>query len=192
MKKSCLAIVCGLLMSSMAMAGSELSFQSEIAPQVVNSKAIHNGFFTAVDRIKIPEGKNQIGVTVGQLVFEDAKRRKFDSDLMLLSFEAKDDDSYQLSYKKMRTIDEANRFNQAPQFILTNQAGDTLNYTVKVLPKNGFQSFQDYEGEVVALNHNQVSSNQLVSSDIKTQFSTMTRDQQQAFMQWAMQNLKAE
>jgi uncharacterized protein YccT (UPF0319 family) len=217
MKKTGLAIACGLLMSSMAMADSALTFQSEIVPEVVNSKAIHNGFFTAVDRIKIPEGQNQIGVTVGQLVFEDAKRRKFDSDLMLVSFDAKDGESYQLSYKKMRTMDEANRFNQNPQFTLTNQAGESLDYTVRVVSNNGFKQFQDYESEVVAFNQNQKqakatvkandvvsasaniqpvsiesSSTAVVASDIKTQFSSMTREQQQTFMQWAMLNLKSQ
>ncbi|GEA62032.1 YccT family protein [Vibrio comitans] len=207
MKKSCLALVTGLLMSSSAFADSLLSFQTEIVPQVVNSKAVDNGIFTDVDQIKIGEGSNQIGVTIGQIVFEDGKRRKFDSSLMLMTFEAADEDSYQLSYKKMRTIEEANKFDKSPTFALTNGSGEPVDFDLVVIPKSGFQGFNDYEKQVVSYNKlvdagtasttaavtasAVPSANGVaVSEDIKTQFSELSRDEQQQFMQWAMQNLK--
>ncbi|GEM79732.1 YccT family protein [Vibrio superstes] len=207
MKKSCLALVTGLLISSTAFADSLLSFQTEIVPQVVNNKAVDNGIFTDIDQIKIAAGSNQIGVTVGQIVFEDAKRRKFDSSLMLMTFKADDEDSYQLSYKKMRTMEEANKFDKSPEFTLTDGSGEAIDFELVVLPKSGFQGFNDYEKQVVSynklVNSGTTSATAVaavsaapttdgteVSEGIKAQFSNLSRDEQQQFMQWAMQNLK--
>ncbi|MPW37114.1 DUF2057 domain-containing protein [Vibrio sp. B1Z05] len=199
MKKSCLVLVTSIFISFNAFADSLLSFQTEIVPQVVNSMAVDSGIFTNVDQIKIIEGSNQIGVTIGQIVFEDSKRRKFDSSLMLITFKAADEDSYQLSYKKMRTIEEANKFDKSPTFTLTDGSGEPVDFDLVVLPKSGFQGFNDYEKQVVSYNKLVDSGTALtvapVSADsmtsaIKSQFSKLSREKQQQFMQWAMQNLK--
>lgn len=201
-KKTLIAM--GLFLSASAVhADSQFAFQTEIEPQVVNGKAVDSAWFSDVDQLQLHPGATQLGFTVGQIVFEDGKRRKFNSRLMVMSFDAKDEQTYQLNYKKFRTIEEANKFNDDPLFELKTNNGEPVKFKLAVLDKNGLQGFRDYEREIAEFNKTTgqtvvavgesatlVHSNAEVATGIKQQFAGMSREEQQAFMQWAMQNLK--
>ncbi|POF59617.1 hypothetical protein CRN58_07830, partial [Vibrio vulnificus] len=95
---------------------------------------------------------NQIAVTIGQIVFEDGKRRKFDSQPLLLEFVAKPEQALTLKYGKFRTIDDAKKFENNPTVHLTDAQGNPVAFTMVQLYKGGLQGFRDYEREVADYN----------------------------------------
>ncbi|HFQ5402697.1 TPA: DUF2057 family protein [Vibrio vulnificus] len=196
MKK--MMILSALALFSSSLFAANLTLQKEITPQIVNGEGVtlqevHNG-----NRIELKPGHNQIAVTIGQIVFEDGKRRKFDSQPLLLEFVAKPEQALTLEYGKFRTIDDAKKFENNPTVHLTDAQGNPVAFTMVQLYKGGLQGFRDYEREVADYNAQKaqkVDSVPLVNHDpkamdLKTAFKEMTRQEQQAFMQWAMQNLK--
>ncbi|EIT7143987.1 DUF2057 domain-containing protein [Vibrio vulnificus] len=196
MKK--MMIMSALALFSSSLFAANLTLQKEITPQIVNGEGVtlqevHNG-----NRIELKPGHNQIAVTIGQIVFEDGKRRKFDSQPLLLEFVAKPEQALTLEYGKFRTIDDAKKFENNPTVHLTDAQGNPVAFTMVQLYKGGLQGFRDYEREVADYNAQKAQkadSAPLVNydpkaMDLKTAFKEMTRQEQQAFMQWAMQNLK--
>lgn len=184
--------------SFLSWAGGNLQLQSEIIPHVLNGKLITDESIGKNNVIKLKDGGNQLAVTVGQIVFEDGRRRKFDSQPVLLEFTVSGDQALSLSYERFRTIDEAKAFDKVPQFSLQNTLGQTLDTKVIPLPQGGFKNFRDYEQEVAAYNKQQQQDDlkqELANSpgkitDIKASFIELSREEQQSFMVWAMQNLK--
>ncbi|POB67915.1 hypothetical protein CRN59_22920, partial [Vibrio vulnificus] len=83
----------------------------------------------------------QIAVTIGQIVFEDGKRRKFDSQPLLLEFVAKPEQALTLEYGKFRTIDDAKKFENNPTVHLTDAQGNPVAFTMVQLYKGGLQGF---------------------------------------------------
>ena len=195
MKKILIASVLALFSGSLFAAS--LTLQKEMTPQVVNGEGVtveqmHNG-----NLIQLKNGHNQIAVTIGQIVFEDGKRRKFDSQPLLLEFAAHLEQSLMLQYDKFRTIDDAKQFESQPKIKLTDADGKAVAFTLVQLNKGGLQGFRDYQREVADYNAQKSPAPQesvLISSpkasELKTVFHAMSREEQQAFMQWAMQNLK--
>ncbi|EGQ7757828.1 DUF2057 domain-containing protein [Vibrio vulnificus] len=196
MKK--MMIMSALALFSSSLFAANLTLQKEITPQIVNGEGVtlqevHNG-----NRIELKPGHNQIAVTIGQIVFEDGKRRKFDSQPLLLEFVAKPEQALTLEYGKFRTIDDAKKFENNPTVHLTDAQGNPVAFTMVQLYKGGLQGFRDYEREVADYNAQKAQKADSVplvnhdpkAMDLKTAFKEMTRQEQQAFMQWAMQNLK--
>ncbi|MBH9740144.1 DUF2057 family protein [Vibrio navarrensis] len=191
-------ILLGLLaLFSTVVSAATVTLQKEITPQIVNGQGVtlaqvHNG-----NQLELNSGHNQIALTIGQLVFEDGKRRKFDSQLLLIEFDAQPDQQLILEYEKFRTIEEAKQFAQTPNFRLRDEQGQAVEFSLVQLYKGGLQGFRDYESEVADYNAQRLVTAETgdVESAHKTRemqqaFRRMTRAQQQTFMQWAMQNLK--
>jgi len=196
MKKTTLLGLCALL-SAPAFA-AQLTLQAELAPQVLNGAYISPELVSDDNGIQLENGENQLAVTVGQIVFEDGKRRKFDSQPLLLEFEAEKDAQLTLTYDKFRTIEDAKAFEKNPVVTLKDKAGNDVRFSMTQLNKGGLQGFRDYQREVA--DYNNAMNKQLTTSNIansptatktlKQSFSDLSREQQQEFMQWAMQNLK--
>ncbi|MCV5837312.1 DUF2057 domain-containing protein, partial [Escherichia coli] len=91
--------------------------------------------------------------TVGQIVFEDGKRRKFDSQPLLLEFDAEKDAELSLTYKTFRTIEEAKAFELDPKVVLKDKNGKEVDFSMVQLRKGGLQGFRDYEREVADYNN---------------------------------------
>ncbi|ELP5728434.1 DUF2057 domain-containing protein [Vibrio vulnificus] len=196
MKK--MMIMSALALFSSSLFAANLTLQKEITPQIVNGEGVTLQEVHSGNRIELKPGHNQIAVTIGQIVFEDGKRRKFDSQPLLLEFVAKPEQALTLEYGKFRTIDDAKKFENNPTIHLTDAQGNPVAFTMVQLYKGGLQGFRDYEREVADYNAQKAQkadSAPLVNHDpkamdLKTAFKEMTRQEQQAFMQWAMQNLK--
>ena len=201
-KKSLLLGAIPFLFSSLAMASGTLILQKEMVPQVLNGEAIAASHFTAQNTIQLEDGQNQLALTVGQIVFEDGKRRKYDSQPILLSFEAHKDQTLSINYPTFRTIEDAKKFERSPVITLTAENGEAIEYGIDQLNKGGLQGFRDFEREVAEFN--QKSGNE-VSGQVKktvpmsetknvamlqSDFDKLDAEQQQEFMQWAMRNLK--
>ncbi|MEF1290308.1 YccT family protein [Vibrio sp. M260118] len=184
-----------LLIAFSAFSQSTLSLQKEISAQVINSQP---AAVSLNNEIQVKAGSNQLALTIGQIVFEDGKRRKFDSELLVMAFDAPKNESLSLNYKTFRTIEEAKAFSAKPSLQLTNANGESVDYELVQLRKNGLQGFRDYEREVADYNaKNGVTTEATINvrhvpveMNLKQSFSEMSRQEQQAFMQWAMQNLK--
>ncbi|WP_394252564.1 DUF2057 family protein [Vibrio profundi] len=191
-----------LLFSSLALASGTLTLQKEIVPQVLNGEAITSSHFTAQNTLSLKEGENQLALTVGQIVFEDGKRRKFDSQPILLNFEAEQDQSLSIHYKTFRTIDDAKKFERSPELTFTTESGEAVQFELVQMSKGGLQGFRDFEREVA--DYNAKAGNE-VTGQLKTvvpkssvksvaalqsEFADLNAEQQQEFMQWAMRNLK--
>ncbi len=191
-----------LLFSSLALASASLTLQQEIVPQVLNGEAIEPSHFKAKNTLALKEGDNQLALTVGQIVFEDGKRRKFDSQPLLLNFDAQQGQSLSVHYKTFRTIDDAKKFERSPALTLTTSDGEAVDFELVQMNKGGLQGFRDYEREVADYNAkagNDVTGQpkmMLAKSSIgsvaalQNGFSDLDAEQQQEFMQWAMRNLK--
>lgn len=194
MKKMLLALS-PLLVAFSAIAQPLLNFPKEMTPQLLNSQRIVS---SPSGQLQLAVGNNQLAVTIGQIVYEDGKRRKFDSELLVLTFNATQNQSLSLSYKPFRTIDDAKAFSVSPQLSLFDSSGQSVEYELVQLRKNGLQGFRDYERELADYNAQHAFKGQIaedksgviVEKNLYQTFSGMTREQQQAFMQWAMQNLK--
>ncbi|MGF1870412.1 YccT family protein [Photobacterium indicum] len=198
--------------SGQAVADTVLTLQPEINPIIVNGGKAGNGIFSPEQQVDVQKGENQILITVGQIVFEDAKRRKYNSPSYILKFNA-NDQPLSLTYDKMRTIQEAKAFEKSPSFVFTDVNGKNINYKIDVLNASGMQSFRDYQQELQAYNQGQegraavsISTASVGYTAIDPQsvapnpaakmtflhntFRDLSADEQQQFMQWAMKNLK--
>lgn len=197
MKKATILLgLCAVL--STPVFAAQLTLQAELSPRVLNGEFVHPELVSDSNSINLKDGENQLAVTVGQIVFEDGKRRKFDSQPLLLEFNAAKDAELTLSYDTFRTIDDAKAFERAPKINLKDQSGEAVEFSLVQLSKGGLQGFRDYEREVADYNNaiqkqstkSSIATSPVVTKPIKESFSELSREQQQEFMQWAMQNLK--
>ncbi|MCW8335335.1 YccT family protein [Vibrio paucivorans] len=207
-KKSLLVAATPILFSSLAFADGALNLQTEITPRVLNGAMVSEQHYQDKNTIALNTGSNQLAVTIGQIVFEDGKRRKFDSQPLLLQFDVKDQQTLSISYEKFRTIEDANKFAKNPDLTLETEEGKPVKYELVQLNKGGLQGFRDYEREVADYNAKMGNSavatpavattleNQSTHkpapglSGLQQEFGNLTAEQQQQFMQWAMRNLK--
>ncbi|EEX93010.1 DUF2057 domain-containing protein [Vibrio orientalis] len=197
MKKNTILIGICAILSAPAFA-AQLTLQSELAPRVLNGEFVYPELVSDSNGIKLADGDNQLAVTVGQIVFEDGKRRKFDSQPLLLEFNAATDAELTLSYDTFRTIEEAKSFENNPNVSLKDLSGKDVEFSMVQLRKGGLQGFRDYEREVADYNNavqkqttqSSIAASPAVTKTLKESFNDLSRQEQQEFMQWAMQNLK--
>ncbi|KOO07331.1 YccT family protein [Vibrio hepatarius] len=197
MKKTTTVLGLCALLTSPAFA-AQLTLQQELVPRVLNGEFVYPERISANNSIQIKDGHNQLTVTVGQIVFEDGKRRKFDSQPLILEFSAAKDAELTLSYNKLRTIEEAKAFERDPKVTLLDESGNTIEFSMTQLRKGGMQGFRDYEREVadynLALNKQEtkesIAQSPQETQSLKASFNNLSREEQQEFMQWAMRNLK--
>ncbi|EDP57198.1 DUF2057 domain-containing protein [Vibrio sp. AND4] len=177
---------------------AQLTLQAELVPRVINGEFVYPEWISDNNSIKIEDGANQLAVNVGQIVFEDGKRRKFDSQPLILEFNALKDAELTLTYNKFRTIEEANAFEMAPKLALKDANGNDIEFSMVQLRKGGLQGFRDYEREVADYNQAMnkqttkasIAASPAVTKTLKESFNDLSREEQQEFMQWAMRNLK--
>lgn len=187
---------CALI--SMPTFAAELTLQNELVPQVLNGEYVYPELISDQNSIELEDGSNQLAVTIGQIVFEDGKRRKFDSQPLLLEFDTGKKTQLTLTYNKFRTMDEAKVFERNPKVVLKDKQGNDVAFSMVQLRKGGLQGFRDYEREVAnyqeAVNkkttQSSIERSSPVTKTIKASFNDLSREQQQEFMQWAMRNLK--
>ncbi|HHG3257120.1 TPA: DUF2057 family protein [Vibrio parahaemolyticus] len=195
-KTTTLLGICAIL-SAPAFA-AQLTLQKELVPRVINGEFVYPEWISDNNSIELKDGENQLAVTVGQIVFEDGKRRKFDSQPLLLEFDAEKDTELSLTYKTFRTIEEAKAFELEPKVVLKDKNGKEVDFSMVQLRKGGLQGFRDYEREVADYNNamnkqatkSSIAQSPAVTKTLKESFNELSREEQQEFMQWAMRNLK--
>jgi len=199
-----LGIAIGLF-SANVIAASTIELSSEIVPRVINEQAIDNGFFESESKVELNSGHNQLLVTLGQIVVEDGRRVKYNSNPFILEFEA-GQTPLALSYKPFRTVEDARAFEKKPAFTLTNAQGTAVSYQATLLHVGGLQGMKDYQAAVkkhnghspsaTAQTANQTTTLSVPTSSsakldvIKAGFENMSAEEQKAFMMWAMGAMK--
>ncbi|WP_058119925.1 DUF2057 domain-containing protein [Photobacterium kishitanii] len=215
MKKKIICCVLPLvsLFSNIVYADVTLQSTKEMNAIVVNGKTEGWSFIQGTNNIILPNGVNQVLFQVGQIVLEDATRKKFNSIPLLIKFESKDS-NITLTYEKIRTLDQAKAFDKSPDIILKNSNGENVPFELEQLDNNGLQNFRDYEREVAEYNKlggiaavTQVSSEPqlqskavFINSDakpspeakmmfLKNAFTSLSLEEKQEFMSWGLKNL---
>ncbi|OAN13933.1 hypothetical protein A3K86_12960 [Photobacterium jeanii] len=201
---------------SLQLNAATLTFNKEVGPLVLNGEEVATDIFSSPDKLTLRSGQNQVLFALGQVVVEDGRRTKFNSVPFIIRFEASRDD-LMLTYQPFRTMDEARKFEKDPRFNLVTASGHAIPYQLEPLHVNGMQGMQNFEKAVrkynqqgagvaviavnsentsvshVAPTTTQIKSTKTTSSKraiLEAGFNEMTADEQQAFMMWAMKNLK--
>ncbi|MCD9473243.1 DUF2057 domain-containing protein [Photobacterium phosphoreum] len=215
MKKKIICCVLPLvsLFSNIAYAEVKLQSAKEMNAIVVNGKAEGWSFIQGTNNIILPDGENQVLFQMGQIVLEDATRKKFNSIPLLIKFESKDSNLI-LTYPKIRTLDQAKAFDKLPKITLKNRNGENVEFELNQLDNNGLQNFRDYEREVSDYNRTggiasvkqvltepQLSNKAVfIKKDVqsspeakmiflKNAFTSLSLQERQDFMSWGLKNL---
>ncbi|MGR5077617.1 YccT family protein [Photobacterium swingsii] len=193
-------------------AESTLTFNKEIGPLVLNGSEVATDIFSSPSKLTLEAGTNQVLFALGQLVVEDGRRTKFNSVPFILRFRAPTDDVV-LSYQPFRTMEEAKKFDHDPRFVLKSASGEMIPFQLESLHVNGMQGMKNYEKAVQKYNQkgtgiavlsteqlapvgkpsvkpktvNAASSQRAI---LEAGFNDLSAQEQQAFMMWAMKNLK--
>lgn len=201
------------LFSNIAYAEVKLQSAKEMNAIVVNGKAEGWSFIQGTNNIILPDGENQVLFQMGQIVLEDATRKKFNSIPLLIKFESKDSNLI-LTYPKIRTLDQAKAFDKLPKITLKNRNGENVEFELNQLDNNGLQNFRDYEREVSDYNRTggiasvkqvltepQLSNKAVfIKKDVqsspeakmiflKNAFTSLSLQERQDFMSWGLKNL---
>ncbi|MGF1691157.1 YccT family protein [Photobacterium kagoshimensis] len=193
-------------------AESTLTFNKEIGPLVLNGDEVATDIFSSPSQLTLKAGTNQVLFALGQLVVEDGRRTKFNSVPFILRFNAPSDDVV-LSYQPFRTMEEAKKFDNDPRFVLKSASGEMLPFQLESLHVNGMQGMKNYEKAVrkynqkgsgiavISMEHattapvpsvkpKTVHSASSQRAILEAGFHELSAQEQQAFMMWAMKNLK--
>ncbi|OZS44842.1 YccT family protein [Photobacterium sanguinicancri] len=206
-----LTLLAGCL-SWQANAESTLTFNKEIGPLVLNGDEVASDIFSSPNQLTLESGTNQVLFALGQLVVEDGRRTKFNSVPFIVRFNAPSDD-VALSYQPFRTMEEAKAFDKDPRFVLKSASGEMIPFQLEPLYVNGMQGMKNYEKAVLKYNQKETgiavvaigqtsttpvdqikpknantgSSQRMI---LEAGFNNLSAQEQQAFMMWAMKNLK--
>ena len=191
-----------LLMSWSALAQVTILTDNRIELLAVNTEI--NPVLEKGENLKINNGLNQILVRVTAMVDGNGGKSKFVSSPIVLKFDANDQTLELKTPFPIRDQQAVRKFEKNPTLSITSK-GAEFDVTKDVIIDNEFSFFKDYDkllekynltDAIAAINsHNlkenaKVVSTEKVSPSIQSQFLTMTVEEQQAFMQWAMRNLK--
>ncbi|KLV08754.1 DUF2057 domain-containing protein [Photobacterium ganghwense] len=135
---------CGLSFSSLADVKLAMPYQAETI--------LVNGVKNNGDKsLTLPNGVNQIAFKFKDSLRENGDDHLFTSDVIVVKFDASDA-NINLELPKIRSGQEARKFNQEPTFNLVDASGTKVDFTQDKLLKKGLQFGRNYEAEIVAYN----------------------------------------
>ncbi len=103
------------------------------------------------EKIKLPNGINQIAFRYQGNFYQQDQESSFDSDVIIMTFKGFNT-SYSLSLPNLRTMNAAQKFNHKPTLTLTDKKGKAVPFKQDKLMKKGLQFGRDYEAEIAAYN----------------------------------------
>lgn len=191
-----------LLMSWGASAQVTILTDNRIELLAVNTEI--NPILEKGENLKINNGINQLLVRVTAIVDGNGGKSKFVSSPIVLKFDAKDQVLELKTPFPIRDENAVRKFEKAPTLSVTS-GGEDFDVIKDVIIDNEFSFFKDYDkllekynltNSIASINgkpviiESAVTSKAGVSPTIQSQFLLMSAEEQQAFMQWAMRNLK--
>ena len=198
-----------LLSSSTVFAAIDIKLSKDIELIATNGQEVGMRLFKK-RQLELDNGLNQLVVRVAKLVRQsNGEFEKFNSDPVIITFEA-DDQRLSLDVDTVvNTVVEANKFNQMPSFVLTSQNG-LVRFEQELLPR-GPGITRDYDKEIFRYNSQRnipikkanidssfsqatsiihTSSTSIESADslkaIQLKYQALSDEQKKAFLSWAV------
>lgn len=143
-------IICSAVASFAPNAAVNVEFHRDISPIVVGGEEIGFSVFSKSE-YTIPDGVNQLVLQVSKLVEKHGEREKFNSKAFVLTFDQENTKLFIEPDGKLARVEQAEAFNEKPSFLVTDDSGAKIDFTVAELPSLGGIS-RDYEKELAKFN----------------------------------------
>ncbi|MGC9401510.1 YccT family protein [Vibrio genomosp. F10] len=151
MKVMSKVLVVGAMITSFApMAAVDLSIERNISALVVHGEEV--GFsISKKDKFELENGTNQVVIRVSQLVSDFGEKEKFNSQPIVLTFEASDTSLFVSAPSKISRVEQAEEFEKNPRFVVTDKSGKEIKVRQDILPASSGIS-RDYIKELARYN----------------------------------------
>ena len=144
-------LVVGSMVASFApRAEVTVDFHSDINPVMVAGEEIPYSFFSK-SSFSLPDGKNQVVLRMSKLVEKLGEKEKFNSKTFVLTFSSENSVLFIEPGSKVVRVEQAQRFDKSPSFIISDKKGNQLAHEVAELPNLGGIK-RDYEKELAKFN----------------------------------------
>ncbi|BCL68862.1 UPF0319 protein [Vibrio nigripulchritudo] len=197
-----------VLLSLQAQADVKVNLHRDLAPVVVDGEEV--GFSLGKkSQLVLKNGKNQIVVRVSKLVAKQGEHEKFNSEPMVVTFEASNTELTLNPTRVITRIEQVGSFEDNPEVEMFDKNG--RSYTIEQgLLKRGSGLTRDYERELAKFNQKngieiaavaaasntvstpknaKISSNKHSSttlSGLKSDFTKLTAEEKKEFLMWAV------
>jgi len=142
----------GLLIASCAIpAYAEINLT---LPRSVNLLIVNGQEQTFKSPLVLQDGTNQLVFKYQSSFRQQGQVQPFSSNAIILTFTGANTD-YDMSLPRLRSRTDSDNFNKDPKIELSNQSGESIDYIIDVLRKNGLQIGRDYKQEITAYNRTQ-------------------------------------
>ncbi|CCN71637.1 DUF2057 domain-containing protein [Vibrio nigripulchritudo] len=197
-----------VLLSLQAQADVKVNLHRDLAPVVVDGEEV--GFSLGKkSQLVLKNGKNQIVVRVSKLVAKQGEHEKFNSEPMVVTFEASNTELTLNPTRVITRIEQVGSFEDNPEVEMFDKNG--RSYTIEQgLLKRGSGLTRDYERELAKFNQKNgieiaavaaasntvsTSKNAKISfnkhsstalSSLKSDFTKLTAEEKKEFLMWAV------
>ena len=135
---------CGISFSSLADVKLDLPYQADLV--LVNGVEQDGN-----DTLTLPNGVNQFAFTYSDSLRDNGDDYLCKSDVIIVKCDA-NDEALKLELPKLRTAQDARKFNKSPQFSLVAANGEKVSFEQDKLIKSGLQFGRDFEKEIAVYN----------------------------------------
>ncbi|MBC7004841.1 DUF2057 domain-containing protein [Photobacterium sp. BZF1] len=135
---------CGISFSTLADVKLDLPYQADLV--LVNGVEQDGN-----DTLTLPNGVNQFAFTYIDSLRENGDDYLYKSDVIIVKFDASDE-ALKLDLPKLRTAQDARKFNKSPQLALVAANGEKIDFEQDKLIKSGLQFGRDFEKEIAVYN----------------------------------------
>ncbi|MGF1737656.1 YccT family protein [Photobacterium satsumensis] len=135
---------CGISFSSFADVKLDLPYQADLV--LVNGVEQDGN-----DTLTLPNGVNQLAFTYVDSLRNNGDDYLYKSDVIVFKFDASDE-ALKLDLPKLRTAQDARKFNKSPKFSLVAANGEKVSFEQDKLIKSGLQLGRDFEKEIAVYN----------------------------------------
>lgn len=134
----------------------ELEFTHGTDILAINGKEHSDGsLFSGDNQLRLANGRHQLAVRYTAEIETSADEYELEkSDVFVLVFTA-EDSKLQLSTPAIDSSYDLKKFNRNKNWKLTDAQGNSVDYKISVLEKEGFQLGRDYEEELAVFNRSQ-------------------------------------
>ncbi|MBD1559153.1 DUF2057 domain-containing protein [Vibrio sp. S9_S30] len=195
-------ITSAVLLSFQVQSGVKVHFHRDLAPVVIDGEEV--GFSVGKkSSVVLENGINQIVVRVSKLVAKQGEHEKFNSEPIVVTFDAKDTELTLNPTKVITRVEQIGSFGDNPKVEMFDKEGHAYLIQQGIL-KRGSGLTRDYERELAKFNKKNdinlpsvtavsnttyTSLNEKASSalnDLKLNFAQLTPTEKKEFLMWAV------
>ncbi|CCO46493.1 putative VvgS protein [Vibrio nigripulchritudo SOn1] len=201
-------VACAVLLPIQTFANVQVHLHRDLTPVVIEGEEV--GFrIGKKNTIVLKNGQNQIVVRISKLVAKQGEYEKFNSEPMVVTFEASNTELTLNPTRVITRIEQIGSFEDNPEVVMFDKNG--RSYTIEQgLLKRGSGLTRDYERELAKFNQKngieiaavaaasntvstsknaKISSNKHSSttlSGLKSDFTKLTAEEKKEFLMWAV------